>query len=86
MDCDMSPPVKARFDVVHFQLAVMELTSQHSIDDFTPRADCQHSFASFLELEACCKGGSLNLKFYYKVQMTKCVVPRLFCAPLPVNA
>jgi hypothetical protein len=57
----MSPPVKVIFDVVHFQLAVLELTSQHGIDGFAPCTDCQDSFASFLELEACRKGGSLIL-------------------------
>ena len=59
MDCDISPPVRVIFDVVHIQLAVLELTSQNGIDSLTPCTDCQDSFASFLELEACRKGGSL---------------------------
>jgi hypothetical protein len=61
MDCDMSPPVKARFDIVLFQLVVLGLTSQHGINGFAPCADYQDSFAPFLELEACRKGGSLIL-------------------------
>ena len=61
IDCDMSPPVKARFGNVHLPLAVLGLTSQHGIDGFAPRADYQNSFAPFLELEACRKGGSLIL-------------------------
>ena len=53
MDCDMRPPVKARYDIVHFQLAICvpRLTSQHGIDGFASSADCQDSFAPFLELE-----------------------------------
>jgi hypothetical protein len=56
----MSPPVKARFDIERFQLAVPGLTSQYGIDGFAPCADYQDSFAPFLELEASRKGGSLT--------------------------
>jgi hypothetical protein len=51
--------VKARFVIVHVQFAVLGLASQHGIDGFAPCADCQDSFAPFLELEACRKGGPL---------------------------
>ena len=52
-----------RYDVVHFQLAicVLRLTSQHDIDGFASRADCQDSFALFLELETRRKRGPLIL-------------------------
>jgi hypothetical protein len=84
MDCDMSPPVKARFGNVHFPFAILGLTSQHGINGLAPRADYQDSFAPFLEFEACRKGGSL-VYIYYRIQMNKGeIVPRLFCVPLPV--
>ena len=53
MDCDMRPPVKARYDIMYIQLAICvpRLTSQYGIDGFASRADYQDSFAPFLELE-----------------------------------
>jgi hypothetical protein len=85
MDCDMRPPTKARLGIVHVHIAIPGLTSQHSIDGLAPCADCQDPFAPFLHLKTRRKGGSLLCDLLGQSDDKRRKLPRLFCAPLPMN-